>query len=56
MQLNKTMINNRIANIEVSNKPLIFTKKVNDKSKIIPLNLNNNTLGERRHFPPASKE
>ena len=50
------MIKNRIANIEVSNKPLIFTKKVNDKSKIIPLNLNNNTLGERRHFPPASKE
>jgi hypothetical protein len=48
--------NNKIANIEVSNKPLIFTKKVNDKSKIIPLNLNNNTLGEKRHFPPASKE
>jgi len=50
------MNNNKIANIEVSNKPLIFTKKVNDKSKIIPLNLNNNTLGEKRHFPPASKE
>lgn len=50
------MHNNKIANIEVSNKPLIFTKKVNDKSKIIPLNLNNNTLGEKRHFPPATKE
>jgi len=50
------MNNNKIANIEVSNKPLIFTKKVNDKSKIIPLNLNNNTLGEKRYFPPASKE
>jgi len=50
------MNNNKIANIEMSNKPLIFTKKVNDKSKIIPLNLNNNTLGEKRYFPPASKE
>lgn len=50
------MNNNKIANVEVNNKPLIFTKKVNDKSKIIPLNLNNNGLGETRHFPPASKE
>ena len=50
---------NKIANVSegsVNNKPLIFTKKVNEKSKIIPLNLNNNRLGETRHFLPASKE
>jgi len=39
-----------------SSKPLIFTKKVNDKYKIIPLKANPNTLGLPRHFPPANKE
>lgn len=37
-------------------KPLIFTKKVNDKYKVVPLNITNNTLGPTRHFPPATKE
>jgi hypothetical protein len=37
-------------------KPLIFTKKVNNKHKIIPLNLTKNTMGPTRHFPPATKE
>lgn len=37
-------------------KPLIFTKKVNDKSKLIPLNATVHQLGQTRHFPPANKE
>jgi hypothetical protein len=37
-------------------KPSIFTKKVNNKYKVIPLNITNNTLGLTRHFPAATKE
>ncbi len=39
-----------------SNKPLIFSKKVNNKSKVIPLKVMNNNLGQVRHFPPAAQE
>jgi hypothetical protein len=37
-------------------KPSIFTKKLNNKYKVIPLNITNNTLGVTRHFPAATKE
>lgn len=37
-------------------KPLIFTKKINNKYKVIPLNITTNTLGPTKHFPPATKE
>jgi hypothetical protein len=37
-------------------KPFIFTKKINSKYKVIPLNITTNTLGPTRHFPPATKE
>ena len=37
-------------------KPLIFTKKINKKYKIIPLKIVTNTHGPLRHFPPAIKE
>lgn len=37
-------------------KPFIFTKKINDKYKVIPLNITTNTSGPTRHFPPATKE
>jgi len=37
-------------------KPFIFTKKLKDNIKIIPLNKTNNTLGPIRYFPPASQE
>ena len=37
-------------------KPLIFTKKINERYKIIPLNKTNNTVGITKHFPPATKE
>jgi hypothetical protein len=47
------MYNHKI--IETS-KPFIFSKKLNDKSKIIPLNKVNNTLGPMRYFPPANQE
>lgn len=36
--------------------PLIFTKKVNNKHKVIPLNLTINTSGPVKHFPPATRE
>ena len=36
--------------------PLIFTKKINNKHKVIPLNLAINTWGPTKHFPPATKE
>jgi len=37
-------------------KPFIFTKKINNKYKVIPLNIITNTSGPIRHFPPATKE
>jgi hypothetical protein len=37
-------------------KPFIFTKKINNKYKVIPLNITTNTLGPTKHFPPATKE
>ena len=40
----------------LTNKPLIFTKKVNENHKIIPLNTTTNTVGSTRYFPPAIKE
>ena len=42
-------------NIE-NTKPFIFSKKKNDKCKIIPLNITTNTSGLTRHFLPATKE
>jgi len=36
--------------------PIIFTKKVNDNLKVIPLNKTRNTLGHTRHFPAATRE
>lgn len=36
--------------------PLIFTKKVNNKYKTIPINLIVNTSGPVKHFPPATQE
>lgn len=47
------MYDNKI--IETS-KPLVFSKKQNDKSKIIFLNKVKNTLGPMRYFPPANQE
>jgi hypothetical protein len=47
------MYNHKI--IETS-KPFIFSKNLNNKSKIIPLNKVNNTLGSMRYFPPANQE
>jgi len=37
-------------------KPLIFTKKLEDNCKSIPLNKTKNTLGPIRYFPPACQE
>jgi hypothetical protein len=37
-------------------KPLIFTKKLDNNLKIIPLNKTKNTLGPIRYFPPANQE
>ena len=40
---------------EEESRPIIFIKKINDKSKTIPLNTPN-SLGHIRHFPAATKE
>lgn len=47
--------NNNNQKIEML-KPLIFSKKVNLKHKIIPLDVITNTIGPIRFFPPATKE
>jgi hypothetical protein len=46
------MKKNNIENIN----PIIFTKKVNDKHKTIPLKKTIIVLGANRHFPPATRE
>jgi hypothetical protein len=50
--MNKNNNNNKIDII----KPLIFTKKINDKHKIIPLSFVSNSVGPARHYPTATKE
>jgi hypothetical protein len=47
------MYNNKIVGVS---RPFIFTKKIVDKSNIIPLNKEKNTLGPMRYFPPACQE
>jgi hypothetical protein len=37
-------------------KPFIFTKKINNKYKVVPLNVITNTSGPARHFLPATRE
>lgn len=46
------MNKNSIENIN----PLIFSKKIRDKHKIIPLKKTTIVLGANRHFPPATRE
>jgi len=36
--------------------PHVFINKLNNKHKVIPLNLTVNTSGPVKHFPPATKE
>lgn len=38
------------------NKPLIFNKKTNSQSSIIPLKPMKTNVGITRYFPPASQE
>jgi hypothetical protein len=47
------MYNNKIVGVS---RPFIFNKKIVDKSNIIPLNKEKNTLGPMRYFPPACQE
>jgi len=37
-------------------KPFIFTKKINNKYKVIPLNITKNTLGPIKYFPYTTRE
>jgi hypothetical protein len=48
-------MNNNNENLKKVN-PIIFTKKINNKHKIIPLNLTINTSGPVKHFPPSTRE
>jgi hypothetical protein len=45
----------KTSKIEV-NKPLIFVKKSNAISRVIPLNGMRSDFGVIRHFPPAAQE
>ncbi len=47
------MYNNKFVK---SNKPFIFSKKISDNNKTIPLNEVNNTIGPIRYFPPSIQE
>jgi hypothetical protein len=49
------MNNNKI---ETNNPDIsrIFTKKINNNSKSIPLKHTINTIGETKHFVPSTKE
>lgn len=38
------------------NLPFIFTKKVSDNIKVIPLNKTKNSIGQPTHFPAATRE
>lgn len=57
----KTMNNENLeklytkSNLEI-NKPIIFIKKINIKSKVIPLNTINNDFRQARHFPSTTME
>jgi hypothetical protein len=37
-------------------KPFIFTVKINNKYKVIPLKIITNTSGPTKHFSPTIKE
>lgn len=39
-----------------NNIPLVFTSKINDRSKLRPLSKIINSLGETKHFPASTKE
>lgn len=56
--MNNTYIYNKTPN--TTNKdniiPLIFKSKISGESRLIPFKLINNTLGQERHFPSATKE
>jgi hypothetical protein len=47
-------MNNKNENLEI--KPIIFNKKKNTKSKVIPLKIINNDFGQARHFPSTNME
>jgi hypothetical protein len=47
------MYDNKVVKIT---KPLVFTKKINDRFQTIPLNKVKNTLGTMRYFPPTNQE
>ncbi len=43
-------------NSRTDNINSIFTKKFNNKSKLVPFNTQENTVGEIKYFPASSKE
>jgi hypothetical protein len=50
-------INNASFTEQVDNSiPLVFTSKINDRSKLRPLSKIINSLGETKHFPASTKE
>ena len=53
--LNISSFQPKTSELEV-NRPIIFAKKSNRISKVIPLNVMKSDFGIIRHFPPAAQE
>jgi hypothetical protein len=59
MNNNNNNDNNEIFKISSKldvNRPILFAKKSNRISKVIPLNVMKSDYGLIRHFPPAGQE
>jgi hypothetical protein len=54
-KLDITLFQPKFLNSE-ENKPIIFSKKVNNNPKVIPLNIISSDTGKTRHFTPAAQE
>lgn len=53
--LNICEFKDNTSNLDV-NTPIIFSKKLNNKSRVIPLNIIRDKIGPTKHFTPAAQE
>nr|YP_010620803.1 hypothetical protein PN052_mgp13 [Pseudofabraea citricarpa]WAX38814.1 ribosomal protein S3 [Pseudofabraea citricarpa] len=53
--LNVRLFKDNQSNLGV-NTPIIFSKKLNNKSRVIPLNIIRDKMGPTKHFTPAAQE
>lgn len=53
--LNVSQFKDNTSNLDV-NTPIMFSKKLNNKSRVIPLNIIRDKMGPTKHFTPAAQE